>query len=541
MDMLLCGSSALLEKIWLKTLVAPDTTLRGNGMDHFFQRLLLLTVAQYMAFKIYRIFIYPHWISPLRHLPAPRDGHFFLGQTINMFKQECPFSIYVKWVRQFPDTPVIRYLSFANAEVLVPLTPDGLKEVLQTKCYDFHKSRLWLRIVVEFAGWGIVTFDGDAHKASRKMLSMAFSLANIRRTEPVFRDEAFEISKTLSRTLAAEGSGTAVVDAIEVMSKATLDIMGVASLGVYLSSLREGTDVDGDKPSEARGHHYDFRQAYDTIFAGSTLGKVLTFANSLFPFLVARWLPLEENRRALFAAAWIRNALTQLVGDRYREVRGAVANGTHLSNESRDLLTFIVEESGPGGAAEGVPEDEVVDHTGIYIMATKPSIQKVLHEEIRTVTTKTVDPAYSDMDGLSYLDSFVKEVMRVYNPAATTHREAAKSLTLQGISVPRGTTLDIIPAVTMLSRAIWGDDVDEFDPTRWGRLSEEQASPYVFSAFSNGPRICLGKAFALMEIKIILVELVSRFRFLRVERPFKVEVPGLTTRPQGMEIRFEAR
>ncbi|KAK8135565.1 cytochrome P450 [Apiospora sp. TS-2023a] len=561
MDMLLCGSIALLETIWLKTVVAPDTPSRGDGMDHFFQRLLLITFAQYLAFKIYRIFIYPHWISPLRHLPGPRDGHFFLGQTINMFKQEYPFSIYVKWVRQFPDTPVIRYLSFANAEVLVPLTPDGLKEVLQTKCYDFSRSRLWLRMVVEFAGWGIITFDGDAHKASRKMLSTAFSLANIRRTEPVFKDKAFEICETLSHTLSASGGGggiddsTAVMDAIDIMSKATLDIMGVASLGVDLSSLREG--ADREKSSKARGH-YDFRTAYDTIFAGSTLGKALTFANSLFPFPVVRWLPLEENRRALFAAAWIRNALTQLVRDRYREVRGAVANGTHLENESRDLLTFIVEESGPGGAAEGVPEDEVVGHLihfmtaghetsasvlswSIYVMAIKPSLQKALHEEIRAVTTKKADPAYSDIDGLSYLGSFVKEVMRVYSPAATTHREATKDLTLQGISVPKGATLDIIPAVTMLSPAIWGDDVDEFDPTRWGRLTEEQASPYVFSAFSNGPRICLGKAFALMEIKIILVELVRRFRFLKVERPFKVEVPGLTTRPQGMEIRFEAR
>lgn len=126
-------------------------------------------------------------------------------------------------------------------------------------------------------------------------------------------------------------------------------------------------------------------------------------------------------------------------------------------------------------------------------------------------------------------------------PAATTHREAARDLTLQGVAVPRGTTLDLIPAVTLLSPAIWGGDVDRFDPTRWDRLTDAQASPYVFSAFSNGPRICLGKAFALMEIKIILVELVRRFRFLRVERPFRVEVPGLSTRPQKMEIRFEAR
>lgn len=49
-------------------------------------------------------------------------------------------------------------------------------------------------------------------------------------------------------------------------------------------------------------------------------------------------------------------------------------------------------------------------------MATKPYIQETLHEEIRTVTTNRANPAYSDIDRLSYLENFVKEVMRVYSP-----------------------------------------------------------------------------------------------------------------------------
>lgn len=208
------------------------------------------------------------------------------------------------------------------------------------------------------------------------MLSTAFSLANIRRTEPIFREKAFEICETLSRTLSAAGDCTVVVDAIDVISKATLDIMGVASLAVDFSSLREGGDRRvSSKAGKRDGGQYDFRLAYDTIFAGSTLGKALTFANSPFTFPVIRWLPLEENRKAPFAAAWIRNALTQLVRDRYREVRGAMANGTHIEQESRDLLKFIIEESGPGGAAEGVPEHEVVGHVSCHpILSPEPSL-----------------------------------------------------------------------------------------------------------------------------------------------------------------------
>lgn len=93
--------------------------------------------------------------------------------------------------------------------------------------------------------------------------------------------------------------------------------------------------------------------------------------------------------------------------------------------------------------------------------------------------------------------------------------------------------------MTLFNPHIWGDDVDEVDPTRWGRLKGDQLNPYAFSAFSNGPRIVIGRLFAMFEIKIILAEMVRSYRFLSVDKPFKVEVPSFTLRPAGMEVRME--
>lgn len=123
--------------------------------------------------------------------------------------------------------------------------------------------------------------------------------------------------------------------------------------------------------------------------------------------------------------------------------------------------------------------------------------------------------------------------------ATSHHRQAGQDMMIDGIFVPKDTTFDIIPAMPMLNPSIWGEDAEVADPERWDRLTPDQASPYAFESFSNGPRMCIGKSFAMMEIKIILVELIRRFGFFPVDKPFTIENPGFALRPKGLEVRLE--
>lgn len=123
--------------------------------------------------------------------------------------------------------------------------------------------------------------------------------------------------------------------------------------------------------------------------------------------------------------------------------------------------------------------------------------------------------------------------------ATTIHRQAVTDLVIDGVAVCKGTPIDVVFSTAMLNPLVWGDDADKVDPSRWGRLTEAQQSPHAFSAFSNGPRICVGRHFAMVEIKTILVEMISRYRFLRVEKPFVCENPSFTLKPTGLEISVE--
>jgi fatty acid omega-hydroxylase len=61
------------------------------------------------------------------------------------------------------------------------------------------------------------------------------------------------------------------------------------------------------------------------------------------------------------------------------------------------------------------------------------------------------------------------------------------------------------------SDKVWGTDADKFDPYRW--LGQGEPSPYRFPTFNAGPRTCPGKLLALMELKLSLAFLVSKFDF----------------------------
>ncbi|KAI1141284.1 cytochrome P450 [Hypoxylon sp. FL0543] len=564
MDLLKCSGLTALE-VFAITKVA--SCLQTDGLSAT-QAGCILLVIQYLLLKCYRVFLYPKYFSPFRHLPGPTDNHFFFGQFLNFLKAETPTSLYTKWIRQHPGAPLIRYLSFANTEVIVPTSVELFKEILQTHCYSFQKAHHWRRMMKNLSGEGIIVMESDKHRTHRKMLNGPYSTTSVRKLEPTFKSKAVEMTQVFDRAIAANRYGsTGVIDCTECFSNTTLDIMGIAILGIDLGNLA-ATAFDGSSKTPDQDAELTFAEAYRIIFAQGPLGEIITYIGGFIPI---RWLPIRVNREYLLATSWLENYLTELVRKRRTEIAASVAAGKHEKSDSRDLITFLTEESLPGGLAEGIAEIEVVGHLlqfmaaghetsanllswSLYTMAERPHIQSKLYEELSGLDD---DPVFTALNKLPYLDNFIKEVLRIYPPgkhhlvtfvmvmeliaaaAVGMFRETAVDVTLQGVKFPKGTTFDIIPSVPMLNPFIWGKDVDEPDPTRWDRLSGDNASPYAFEAFSQGPRICIGRQMALMETKIILAEIVRNFRILKVEKEFKVENPSPVMRPSGLEVRFE--
>ncbi len=80
-----------------------------------------------------------------------------------------------------------------------------------------------------------------------------------------------------------------------------------------------------------------------------------------------------------------------------------------------------------------------------------------------------------------------------------------------GTFIPAGSTVCYAPYALNRSSEIWGSDVLEFKPERF--FNAPEPSQYKYTTFNAGPRLCLGKGLALMEIKLTLAILLPRFKF----------------------------
>ncbi|KAK0649244.1 cytochrome p450 monooxygenase [Cercophora newfieldiana] len=487
------------------------------------QAFLVIFLAIFAARATYRLWIYPNFVSPLRHLPGPKNHHFLLGHMISQFFSGNPNEPYLSWVRQWPDAEMIRYFTFGNAEAILVTGLDAFRDVLSVKPYSFVKPELYKRFLGPVVGKGLVFAEGEEHKAHRKLMAGPFALNKLKQLIPVFKEKAEHLSGYFDRAIEVDG-GT--VELVKTYTSITLDIIGVAALGVDLRNL--------DAPTP-------FHVCYSRTFDPPIFGQALMAIDIFVPI---RWIPLEENRKYLSYSAEVHRMTLEIVRDRIRELTDE--NGKLVATERKDLLTFLIQETYE--AENPWTEQEYLGHMlnmlaaghettasalqwATHALAKHPEVQTRLRSEILAMLKKTPNPGYTELENLRYLNNFSREVLRVWCPAIESPRKAAEDVLVNGVLIPKGTYILLMPSAIQLNPRIWGDDADQFRPDRWdGKIADAHA----FAAFFQGPRQCIGRVFSMMEFKIILVEILSKFQFDAVETEEIVLVnPSPLLRPSG--------
>ncbi len=133
-----------------------------------------------------------------------------------------------------------------------------------------------------------------------------------------------------------------------------------------------------------------------------------------------------------------------------------------------------------------------------------------------------------DIEQLPYTRQIIEEALRLYPPAGVISRTALEPDTLGGREIRPGDTV-MIPIYALHRNHMLWDDPDAFRPERF----ETRPDRYAYLPFGDGPRICIGMAFAMQEAVIILATLLSRFRFTAISGRDPKPVMILTLRPEG--------
>lgn len=166
----------------------------------------------------------------------------------------------------------------------------------------------------------------------------------------------------------------------------------------------------------------------------------------------------------------------------------------------------------------------------LYYLAVNPDVQDKLRLEIKdAIECNVKKPLYEVAQHIEYLDCVVKESQRLCPTLAQVNRECSDDYDLNGVHIPAGTEI-LIPIYFLHHDPDAWTDPEKFDPERFRSPSKDGRHALQFLPLGAGPRNCIGMRFALMEVKIALVKILTKFRFEKspeTQIPLAIQ-PGFT-------------
>ncbi|XP_069672037.1 probable cytochrome P450 301a1, mitochondrial [Periplaneta americana] len=165
----------------------------------------------------------------------------------------------------------------------------------------------------------------------------------------------------------------------------------------------------------------------------------------------------------------------------------------------------------------GVDTTSSATVVALYFLAKNPDKQEKVFEEIHHYLPDKTQPVTSQtLENLKYLKGCVKESMRL-RPIVIGHiRTTQKEMVLSNYRIPKGVDI-FMPNFYLCQQEKYFSQADKFIPERWlksenGEEPETKMThPFVYMPFSFGPRMCIGRRFAEMELETLIAKIIRNF------------------------------
>jgi cytochrome P450 len=429
--------------------------------------------------------------------PGPR-GDILLGSALDFKDRPLKFISYVAAaygdVSRFRVGPSYWYLI---------THPDDIHDAMTTRSHIFRKPKIAKRLWDKFLGNGLLTTEGEEWKRQHRLVLPAFH----RRRIAAYGDVMVEYTHRMLDRWPDGGQ----VDIDDEMVGLTLEIVAKTLFDA---------DVRGD---------------------AKTVGKAMSVLNKEMlehihmPIRVPRWWPSARNKRKLTAIA-----------DIEKIVKAVIAERRESGEDREDLLSMLLQTEDED--KDRLSDKEIRDQMmtiffaghettahamswAWYLLAKHPKIAARLQADIARVTggeRLTV----GHLSELPYLEQMVKEALRFLPSVWIFIKEPTEDVTIRGFHIPKGAPVLISPYITHHD-ARWHPSPETFDPDRFSKERVKDIRQGAYFPFSGGQRICIGKSFAMMEMRLILGSMLQRLQ-PEVEASYELRAKAeLSLHPQG--------
>ncbi|PON59995.1 Cytochrome P450, E-class, group IV [Trema orientale] len=405
-----------------------------------------------------------------------------------------------------------RLLGLFRSEIYTS-DPANVEYILKTNFSNYGKGWYHYNILSDLLGDGFFTVDGEKWLHQRKVSSYQFSTRVLRDfSGSVFKTNAVKLARIVSEAAASNQ----VIDIQDLLMKSTLETVFKIILGLEMDSMC-GTDEEATRFSNA----FDEASAITLYRYVDAFWKIKRFLN------IGSEAVLRKNIRLVdeFVYKVIKTKIEGLHTSQNDDLpikKGDIVTrlielGEKDTKDLKDMvLSFII---------AGKDTTATTLSWFLYMLCKHPSIQEKVAQEVREATKLKEDSSVEELaaslteealDKMQYLLAALTETLRLYPAVPVDWKLCFSDDTLpDGFSVRKWDTVSYQPYAMGRMESLWGDNAEEFRPERWldenGLFRPE--SPFKFTAFQAGPRICLGKEFAYRQMKVFSAVLVGRYRF----------------------------
>ena len=427
---------------------------------------------------------------------------------------ENPIPVIDDAIQAYGETYYTRIIG--GQKIVMSREPVFAQHVLQKGNKKYQKSKLQTDSLGKYVGLGLLTANGDYWLRQRRLIQPAFHKVKLSALISTMDDEVRAFMDELVERVKDDPQ----IDISEAMMELTLRVVSKALFG---------SDIDTNQ----------------IINLGRTINELQHYIvkDVRMPMLIW-WRKLNgTSKKARKIANETRQILLDLIQDRRK------SDGVH-----DDLLDMLI-HSTYEDTDESMTDTQLLDEALILYVAgyetTAMSLGWSLHalRENPSLHQKMYD-ALADHSGPhtmeslmrpDYFSQIIEETMRKYPPAWILDREVLEDDVIAGVPVNKGDLVGLYVYGTHHNPAYW-EEPSKFDPERFAPEQKKKMTAYAYYPFGGGPRMCIGYHFAMLEMKIALIEFFKRFSLPSPSHQEPEYKPLITLKPtENIRMKLKTR
>lgn len=311
--------------------------------------------------------------------------------------------------------------------------------------------------------------------------------------------------------------GFAKIDCLHWFNYLAFDIIGDLAFGAPFGMLEKGKDITEIQMSP--GAPITYAPAVEVLNRRGEVSGTLGCLPALKPY--AKYLPDPFFSQGVAAVQNLAGMAVARVSQRLDGKQDA---------ERVDLLARLMEGKDEKGEKLGREEltaealtqliagSDTTSNTScaiLYWITKTPGVLQKLQKELDEAIPAGVDvPTFEMVKDLKYMNNVIQETLRIHSTSSLGLPRVVPpgaGIEILGQHFPPYTVLSVPSYTIHHSKEIWGSNADEFVPDRWDNLTERQKNAFI--PFSYGPRSCVGRNVAEMELALIVGTTFRRYDF----------------------------